>query len=322
MKLAIVLSIIVPTIAYLIIRRIQLTDFSFDREDNKNKRDIFDFDFYNEDYKTYIFQWRDTKIKFENFTAHNYCAFNKIYKSLKEIAEKRPQLFKEMYYTLDNMIHHLKYIYEEDNNNFVAEVDKHIKELLQPIINNIREEDELAEEELQKERQKIIDKEKEDYDFKFNACKKLWLDKMELGNTGEDEDYSVKDIIQPLKEKEVPSAKTKIAKNNLDDEINYYLDKVYKPVSTCIIEKYYNDKLDFYVKISKSDNEKINLLNKLKNEIRQNYADGICTHDIMIKYENKIDKEIKYIYDKAKIRMASNKLDELLDSIETRIGGR
>ena len=43
---------------------------------------------------------------------------------------------------------------------------------------------------------------------------------------------------------------------------------------------------------------------------------------IMIKYENKIDKEIKYIYDKAKIRMASNKLDELLDSIEKRIGGR
>ena len=195
MKLAIILSIIVPTITYLTIRRIQLSEVSFKRTNKKKddiKRDIFDFDFYNQDYEIYIFQWRDTKIKFENFTTHNYYAFNKIYKSLKEIAEKRPELFKEMYYTLDNMIHHLKYIYEEDNDNFTSEVKKHIKELLQPIINKIREEDKLAEEELQKERQKIIDKEKEDYDLKFNACKELWLDKMELGNTGADEDFFYK----------------------------------------------------------------------------------------------------------------------------------
>ena len=113
-----------------------------------------------------------------------------------------------------------------------------------------------------------------------------------------------------------------MAKNNLDDERKYHLNKIHKTTSICIMENYYNEKLNLYFKISKKPDERINLLNKLKNEIRQNYADGICTKDTMIKYENKIDKEIKYIYDKGKIRMASNKLDELLDSIEKEIGGR
>lgn len=295
MKLAIILSVVILAMVYFIIRSIQV-NFAFEKKDNK-ERDIFDFDFHDmsEDCFIYIFKWGDIEIKNNiNSQFDKHCSLDKLNRHLKIIAEKRPILFKEMYYTLDNMIRHIKYIYEEDNNNFVAEVNKHIKELLQPIINKISEEDKLAEEELQRERQKIIDKEKEDYYLKFNACKELWLDKMELGSSGEDE---------------------------VINENRYNLSKNTNKTFSAM-ESYYNDKLNLYAKISKSANEKINLLNKLKNEIRQNYADGICTYETMTKYEKLINKEIIYVYDKDKIKTANDKLDEMLNNLETRIEGR
>lgn len=298
LNMVLFLTTVVPTFVYIIYKTIKVRIKVYEKNNDKF--------YYTYDYGTYDFDCKKScvfKCNFTSFiTKYEVSSFKELCEYVKYISDNRTEIYKEIQYTLENMFNHLKYTYEEDKDNFISECRKHNEELLQPIVNKIKEEERIAEEKLKKEKQKIINKEKEEYDFQYNACKEILLDKLELGK--------------------VEVKKTNIAKVNLKKDIDDYLEKVDENVINRNNQEYNNIckeiERDYYMHTGKKLQRRVGF----GCEIRGGYGDKILSYsedDKIIKLKTKIleeDKRLKYLEEHIDI-IDNNKHSMYISKLET-----